>query len=131
MPGLGIGEAIMLGAAVSAATAVGTSAYGSIQQKAAMEKQSEAEKKAREQQGEQNRLAQSANDAAQAQLMDDKARQELATATTENSDTESLLSKLRGRASRNSTKIDPTTGLSEDTSSNDDMYGLGIRIPTR
>ena len=130
MPSLGIGEAIMLSAAVSAATAVGTSAYGSIQQKAAMEKQSEAEKKAREQQGEQNRLAQAANDSAQAQLMDDKARQELATATTANSDTENLLSKLRNRATRNSTKIDPMTGISEDPSS-DDMYGLGIRIPTR
>lgn len=130
MAGMGIGEALLWSAAVSAVTAVGTTAYGSIQQKEAMDQQADAAKKAREAQGEQNRLAQGANDAAQAQLMDDKARQELATATTANSDTESLLSKLRGRASRNSTKIDPITGISEDPSS-DDMYGLGIRIPTK
>ena len=130
MADLGIGEGLALGAAISAATAVGSSAYAATQQKAAMDAQNEAEGKSRAAQAEQSRLAQGANDAAQAQLMDDKAQQELATASTQNKDTESLLSKLRGRASRNSTKIDPISGIAEDASS-EDMYGLGIRIPTK
>ena len=118
-----------LGLGLSALFGLGTTIYGQITQRKAENNQAQYQQAALKAQGEANKLQQEAAAQANKAIEDQNVSKALA-ASMAKKDAESEEVSASRKITRNATKIDPNSGISEQESNND-MYGMGLRIPTK
>lgn len=122
-------DLFMWGLVGTALFSVGSTLLGQQQQKKAEDKQSKYQQEAVAAQTEANKLQQDAAAASNAAIEEQNVSRALA-ATMARKDTETAKIAETRKITRNATKINPNTGISEQDENND-MYGLGLRIPTK
>ncbi|CAB4145722.1 hypothetical protein UFOVP997_38 [uncultured Caudovirales phage] len=122
-------DLFMWGLVGTALFSVGSTLLGQQQQKKAEDKQAKYQKEAVAAQTEANKLQQDAAAASNAAIEEQNVSRALA-ATMARKDTETAKIAETKKITRNATKINPNTGISEQEENND-MYGLGLRIPTK
>jgi len=126
---IGIDDALLFGLGLSALFGLGTTIYGHITQRKAEDHQAQYQQAALKAQSDANKLQQEAAAQANKAIEDQNVSKALA-ASMAKKDKESEEVAATRKVSRNATKIDPNSGISEQDSNND-MYGMGLRIPTK
>lgn len=124
-----IDDFVIWGLAAATLFGVGSTILGQQQQKKAQDNQEKYQKEAVKAQTDANKLQQDAAAASNAAIEEQNVSRALA-ASMAQKDTESHKITETKKVTRNATKINPNTGISEQDKNND-MYGLGLRIPTK
>lgn len=117
----GLGASLLFG--------IGSTVYNQITQRKAEDHQAQYQQAALKAQGEANKLQQEAAAQANKAIEDQNVSKALA-ASMAKKDKESEEVSATRKITRNATKINPNSGISEQDSNND-MYGMGLRIPTK
>jgi len=126
---IGIDDALFLGLGLSALFGLGTTIYGQITQRKAENNQAQHQQAALKAQSDANKLQQEAAAQANKAIEDQNVSKALAASMAKKDKESDEISATR-KVSRNATKIDPNSGISEQDSNND-MYGMGLRIPSK
>ena len=122
-------DLLLFGLGASLLFGFGSTIYGQITQRKAENHQAQYQQEALKAQGEANKLQQEAVTQANKAIEDQNVSKALA-ASMAKKDKDSEEVAATRKITRNATKIDPNSGISEQDSTND-MYGMGLRIPTK
>ena len=126
---VGVDDALLFGLGMSLLFGIGSTVYGQITQRKAENNQAQYQQAALKAQGDANKLQQEAAAQANKAIEDQNVSKALA-ASMAKKDKDSEEVAATRKITRNATKIDPNSGISEQDSNND-MYGMGLRIPTK